>query len=281
MLSWTSRLPFRGDWLARVALFILTGFLVVAVIGPLLPVGDSDAIGAGPRLEGPSWRWLAGTDNLGRPVLPRLVDGVQTTFLLAGVAVLVSATVGVAVGVAAAYYGGVFDEIVVRCADVLFAFPALIFALLLIAVVGPGRKGAIISIAVITVPMMVRVVRAAALRVVGLDYVLAARVGGVRSVRVMLVHVVPNVSGTAVVQATYALATGMLIESAFSFLGLGVQPPDASLGSLVSQGSVYLSVAPGLVLIPGLILAVAIMSVNLVGDGMRDVLDVRSVEVRR
>jgi len=128
---------------------------------------------------------------------------------------------------------------------------------------------------------MVRVVRAASLQIVGRDYVTAAKVGGVRSTRVMLVHVLPNVAGVVAVQGTFALSTGMLIESALSFLGLGVQPPAASLGSLVSQGSVYLSIAPWLVLIPGGLLALAVISVNLVGDSLRDLLDVRAVEVRR
>jgi peptide/nickel transport system permease protein len=138
-----------------------------------------------------------------------------------------------------------------------------------------------ISVAIFTIPMMIRVIRAASMRVVGRDFVVAARVGGARPVRVLLVHVLPSVAGAAVVQATYALSVGMLIESGLSFLGLGVQPPKASLGSLVYEGSLYLPIAPWLVLIPGVLLALAIMSVNLLGDGLRDLFDVRAVEVRR
>ena len=276
-----ARFPFREDKLARIALAVLLVLLIVAVLGRLLPVGNPDAIGAAPRLIGPSWRWLAGTDDLGRPLLPRLVEAIRTTFVLATLAVALGGSIGVALGVVAAYCGGVVDEVIARCTDVLFGFPSIIFALLLISVVGPGERGAVISIAVFTIPIMVRVVRAASLQIVGRDYVVAAKVGGVRSSRVMLVHVLPNVAGTVAVQGTYALSTGMLIESALSFLGLGVQPPAASLGLLVSEGSVYLSVAPWLVLIPGGILALAIVSVNLVGDRLRDVLDVRAVEVRK
>jgi peptide/nickel transport system permease protein len=275
------RFPFRGDRLARIAFGVLLVLVTVAVLGPLLPVGSADAIGAGPHFAAPSLRWLAGTDDLGRPVLPRLVEGVRTTFVLATLAVAIGGTVGVVVGVIAAYYGGVIDELIARCADILFAFPSIIFALLLISIVGPGEPGAVLSVAVFTVPLMVRVVRAASLQIVGRDYVTAAKVGGVRSTRVMLVHVLPNVAGVVAVQGTFALSTGMLIESALSFLGLGVQPPAASLGSLVSQGSVYLSIAPWLVLIPGGLLALAVISVNLVGDSLRDLLDVRAVEVRR
>jgi peptide/nickel transport system permease protein len=139
----------------------------------------------------------------------------------------------------------------------------------------------VISIVLICSPQMVRVVRAASLNVVHRDFVTAARVGGASTPRVLLIHVLPNIAGTAIVQATYALSVGMLIESGLSFLGLGLQPPQASLGSLVHEGAVYLPIAPWLVLIPGAVLAAVIMSVNLVGDGLRDALDVRGVEVRR
>jgi peptide/nickel transport system permease protein len=279
-LRWR-RLPFRGDLLSRVGLFVLSGFVLVAVFGSWLPLGDPAAVNAGPRLDAPSGRWWAGTDSLGRSVLPRLVEGVRTTFLLAGAAVVVTAALSVVLGMVAAYYRGAVGELISRGADVLFAFPSLLLAILLVAITGPGVSGALISIVLICSPLMVRVVRAASLSVVGRDFVVAARVGGASPVRILLVHVLPNVAGTAVVQATYALSVGMLIESGLSFLGLGLQPPAASLGSLVHEGAVYLPIAPWLVLVPGVLLAMAIMAVNLVGDGLRDALDVRGVEVRR
>ena len=277
--SW--RLPFRGDVLSRVGLFILLVFVLVSVFGRWLPLGDAEAVNAGPRLAAPSGHWWAGTDSLGRSVLPRLVQGIGTTFVLAGIAVLVTAVISVVIGMVAAYYRGVVGEVIVRGADVLFAFPSLLLAILLVAITGPGMTGALVSIVLICSPLMVRVVRAASLSVVGRDFVVAARVGGASPVRVLAVHVLPNVAGAAVVQATYALSVGMLIESGLSFLGLGLQPPKASLGSLVHEGAVYLPIAPWLVLIPGGLLALAIMAVNLVGDGLRDALDVRGVEVRR
>ncbi len=276
-----ARLPFRGDLLSRAGLSVLVLFVLVSVFGSWLPLGDPEAVNAGPRLAAPSGHWWAGTDSLGRSVLPRLAEGVRTTFLLAGAAVVVTAVLSVAVGMAAAYYGGIVGETITRGADVLFAFPALLLAILMVAITGPGATGAVISIVLICSPLMVRVVRAASLTVVGRDFVVAARVGGASVVRILLVHVLPNVAGTAVVQATYALSVGMLIESGLSFLGLGLQPPKASLGSLVHEGAVYLPIAPWLVLIPGVLLALAIMAVNLVGDGLRDAFDVRGVEVRR
>ncbi len=279
--SWRWRRPFPGDGLSQIGLWILAGFVAIAVLGPWLPLGDPHAVNKGPRLAAPSARWWAGTDSLGRSVLPRLAEGVRTTFLLAGVAVLVTAALSVALGMVAAYYRGLLADLITRGADVLFAFPSLLLAILMIAITGPGEVGAVISIVLICSPLMVRVVRAASLSVVNRDFVVAARVGGAGTLRVLLVHVLPNVAGTAVVQATYALSVGMLIESGLSFLGLGLQPPWASLGSLVHEGAVYLPLAPWLVLIPGVLLALVIMSVNLVGDGLRDVLDVRGVEVRR
>jgi peptide/nickel transport system permease protein len=273
--------PFAGDVLSRAGLALLVVFVLVGLFGGWLPLGDPQAVSVGPRLGAPSGEWLAGTDSLGRSVLPRLVEGVRTTFLLAAVAVVLTALVSVVLGMVAAYFGGVVGELITRGADVLFAFPSLLLAILLVAITGPGALGAVIAIVLICSPLMVRVVRAASLTVVGRDFVTASRVGGAGPVRVLLVHVLPNVAGPAVVQATYALSVGMLIESGLSFLGLGLQPPEASLGSLVHEGAVYLPIAPWLVLIPGALLALAIMAVNLVGDGLRDRLDVRGVEVRR
>lgn len=274
-------LPFRGDLLSRAGLGVLLLFVLVSVFGSWLPLGDPEAVNAGPRLAAPSGRWWAGTDSLGRSVLPRLAEGIRTTFFLAGAAVVVTAVLSVAVGMVAAYYGGVVGEAITRGADVLFAFPSLLLAILLVAITGPGTTGAMVAIVLICSPLMVRVVRAASLTVVGRDFVVGARVGGASVVRILLVHVLPNIAGAAVVQATYALSVGMLIESGLSFLGLGLQPPKASLGSLVHEGAVYLPIAPWLVLIPGVLLALAIMAVNLVGDGLRDAFDVRGVEVRR
>ncbi len=275
------RMPFRGDLPSRVAVVLLTLFVLIAVLGPALPLGDPAAINAGPRLSGPSAEFLAGTDSLGRSLLPRLAQGLRTTFLLAGVAVLLTAAVSIVLGMVAASLAGVVGEVIARVADVFFAFPAILLAIVVVTVTGPGMTGSVIAIMLICSPMMIRVVRAASLSVVGRDFVTAAQVGGASRTRILFVHVLPNIAGAAVVQGTYALSVGILVESALSFLGLGIQPPAASLGSLVHEGAVYLSVAPWLVIVPGVLLALVIVSVNLLGDGLRDALDVRAVEVRR
>jgi peptide/nickel transport system permease protein len=275
------RSVFPGDALSRIGLCLLLLLLLLGVFGGWLPLGDPHAVDVGPRLAAPSSHWWAGTDSLGRSELPRLIEGLRTTFLLAGVAVLVTVVISVALGLVAAYFRGILGELITRGADVLFAFPSLLLAILVVAITSPGPVAADIAIVLICTPLMIRVVRAASLTVVSRDFVTASRVGGAGWVRVLSVHVLPNVAGPIVVQATYALSVSMLIESGLSFLGLGLQPPLASLGSLVHEGAVYLPIAPWLVLIPGAVLALVITSVNLVGDGLRDVLDVRAVEVRR
>jgi peptide/nickel transport system permease protein len=261
------------DRLGVFAAAMLAMFVFLGIAGPYLPLGDPTAIGAGPRLDAPSREFPFGTDELGRDYLPRVVEAIGATFLLSSIAVVLTALVGTFLGMAAGYLGGWADTAIARSADVLFAFPALLFGLLVAAVLGPGNLSAVLVISTATVPLFIRVIRAVSLSVAEREFVVASVVAGASTLRVMGMHILPNILGAAVVQLTYALSIGMLIESGLSFLGLGVQPPDASLGSLLRLGSVYLTVAPGLVLIPGLVLALAIMAVNLLGDAIRDALE--------
>ena len=260
---------------------VLALLVLLAVFGPLLPLGDPLAIGVGPRLAGPSAHWLVGTDALGRSLLPRVVQGVRNTILLAATAVSITVVISTVVGLLAAYRGRAVDLLVVRATDALFAFPPILLAILAAAIAGPGSAGAIASIVLVTLPLMVRVVRASTLAIAGRDFVAAAEVGGASLARILFIHLLPNVAGPIIVQATYALSVAMLVESGLSFLGLGVQPPNASLGSLVSEGTIYLTIAPWLVFVPGAVLGIAILSVNLLGDGLRDLIDPRALRVLR
>jgi peptide/nickel transport system permease protein len=263
----------RRDIVSATALMLLALLVLFGILGPMLPLGDPTRIAAGPRLAPPSLEFPLGTDELGRSFLPRVVEGIRVTFLLATLAVLITAGLGTALGMAAGYLRGAADELIARFADILFAFPALLLGLLVAAVLGPGNISAIAVIAAATLPLFVRVVRSVTLSVAERGFVVAAEVAGASIWRIMGVHLLPNLAGAAIVQLTYALSIGMIIESALSFLGLGVQPPDASLGSLLRQGSVYLTIAPWLVLSAGIVLSLAILSVNLVGDAIRDVLE--------
>jgi peptide/nickel transport system permease protein len=263
----------RFDRLGLFGLIVLLLLVFLGAAGPFLPLGDPTEIGAGPRLGPPSLAFPVGNDELGRNVLPRVIEGIGFTFLLSSVAVAITAVIGTLLGMAAGYLRGFYDGIIARIADILFAFPALLFGLLAAAVLGPGNVSAIVVISTATLPLFIRVVRAVTLSFAEREFVLAAVVSGASTWRVLWVHLLPNVLGAAIVQLTYALSIGMLIESGLSFLGLGVQPPSASLGSLLRLGSVYLTVSPWLVLVPGLVLALAIMSVNLLGDAIRNALE--------
>jgi peptide/nickel transport system permease protein len=267
------RLPFGGDRLSRFGLVILILLLLTAALGPALPIGSPDRILAGPRLSSPSASLPFGTDPLGRSMLPRVVEGIQNSFLLAFLSVLITAALATVLGTLAGYRRGFVDAVVSRISDVLFAFPQILLALLVAAVVGPGKPGVMIAIVLIALPLMTRVVRGATMSMATRDFVVSAEVSGASLPRILLVHLVPNVAGVLAIQMTYAMSVSMLVESGLSFLGLGIQPPTASLGSLVHDGIDYMTLAPWLIFIPGVVLALAILSINLVGDGLRDRLD--------
>jgi peptide/nickel transport system permease protein len=267
------RAALRLDPLALAAAAVLVFFIVLSLAGPLLPIGDPEEIAAGPRLASPSLDFPLGTDELGRSFLPRVVEGIRTTFFLSVVAVLLTAIIGTAIGMMAAYRGGRLDMLVARGADILFSFPAIILGLLISALLRPGVTSAMAVIFVATLPLFIRLVRAVSLSIAGREFVVVAEVAGASMRRILLVHLLPNIAGAIIVQLTYAFSVGMLIESAISFLGLGAQPPHASLGSLLRLGAGYLTAAPWLTLSAGIVLSVIIASINLLGDGLRDFLE--------
>ncbi len=264
----------RGlDRPAQAATILLLFFVLISIVGPWLPLGDPEEIGAGPRLDPPSWEFPMGTDELGRSFLPRAVEGIRTTFFLSTFAVLLTATASTTIGMIAAYRSGLLGIAIMRAADVLLSFPAIVLGLLISAVLGPGVFPAMVVISVATLPLFIRVARAVSLVIVGREFVVIAEVAGASMARILFVHVLPNISGAIIVQLTYAISVGMLIESGISFLGLGSQAPHASLGSLLRLGTAYLTTAPWLTLMSGVLLSVIITSINLLGDGLRDMLE--------
>jgi peptide/nickel transport system permease protein len=271
----------RLDRLTLVALVMLAVLVAVGIAGALSLFGDPRRLGAGPRLSAPSSGAWFGTDELGRSLLPRVAEAIGNTLLLALVAVVLSAVAATALAVVAGYVKGPVDRVVVAVADILFAFPALLFAILVAALLGPGQVAAVAAIVLVTLPRMVRVIRHAVQVVAERDFVVSAEISGLPAWRTMVAHIVPNIAGTIIVQATFAMSVAMLVESGLSFLGLGVQPPSASLGSLVSGGLNALAIAPWLVFIPGAVLVIAIVTVNLVGDGLRDMLEPRELRSLR
>ena len=270
MSDWWRRL----DRLSRAGLVCLSVLVLAALAGTVGLGGAPDAI-VGPRLAPPGGQWLLGTDQIGRSMLPRVLEGIGTTLLLSTVAVLVTAALSTLLGIVAGYRGGWLGELVLRSVDVLYSFPAIVLAILVAAVLGPGQAATMASIVLVTIPLMTRLVRAAATTVSGRDYIISAVVSGVGRRRILLGHVLPNVAGTVAVQGTYALSVGILVEGGLSFLGFGVQPPDSSLGVLIQQGGIYLLTAPWLLAFPGAVLVVAILAINVFGDGLRDRLEPR------
>jgi peptide/nickel transport system permease protein len=267
------RIPFHGDPLAQagtIALVVLVGFSIVGLTTNIF--GSPTTLG-GLALSVPGPGHALGTDQLGRSLMPRVVAGIHVTILLSAFAVMIAATIGSLLGLLSGYFKGLMDEIVPRLADLMFSFPAILLAIMISAILKPGTPSAIAAIVIVTLPVMIRVVRAATLTVAEQDFVIQARIAGAGLGRILALHLLPNVASVIIVQAAYSISFGMIIESGISFLGLGVQPPEASLGSLLHDGRVYLSVAPWLVFVPGIVLAITILSVNLVGDGLRRTID--------
>ncbi|MDP9398149.1 MAG: ABC transporter permease [Actinomycetota bacterium] len=273
------RLPFRGDGLGRLGLTLLVLLLGVGILQPVLPIGDPLA-SVGPRLAGVSGAYPFGTDELGRSLLPRVAAAIRVTILLSAAAVLVTTVVGILIGCYAAYTSRRIDQFISRLTDVMFSFPTILVAVLVSVIVGPGRATAAVAIIAVTLPTMIRVARAEALRIIELDFVTAAEVAGGRLGRILFVHLLPNMRDAVIVQLTYSISLGMLVEGGISFLGLGVQPPQSSLGALIGHGRLYLTIAPTYALIPGLMLGLAVLAFNLVGDSLRATVDPLREEAR-
>jgi peptide/nickel transport system permease protein len=225
------------------------------------------------RLKAPLDAGLLGTDHFGRDVLSLLMVGAWNSLAIAWPAVLLGAAIGTAIGTAAAAWKGLADEIAMRVSDVVFAFPAVLSDIMIGALVGSGPLAAILAIAVFNVPVFARVTRGVAMQVWTLDYIAAARAIGKHPLRITLEDVLPNIAGALIVQVTIQLALAILTEAGLSYLGLGVRPPNPSWGRMLSDAQTYLSQAPHLAFAPGIAIALSVLGLNLLGDGLRDALD--------
>lgn len=263
----------RLGWDARIIAFLLALLLLAGLLEPWLPPADYKAPASGPRRNAPGAEFLFGTDSLGRSVLARTIEGVRLTFVVSATAVTLAGIVGSVMGMAAAYTRGLLDPLIAAVTNVMFAFPAIIFGLLVTAILGPGTTSAIAAIFFVVLPTMIRVSRSATMTVMERDFVIAAEISGASPWRILRVHIAPNIAAITVVQLAYMLSIGMIVESALSYLGLGVQPPTSSLGTLLRENSAFIVAAPWMVLAPGAVLAVLIFSVNYLGDYARGLLD--------
>ncbi len=227
------------------------------------------------KLKAPTAAHWLGTDHYGRDVLSRIMVGAGNSLLVGLVAIGLGLSLGVVLGALAATWRGWMDEALSRLGDLIFAFPAVLSAVLIAGLLGPGPVNAIIAIGIFNIPVFARVTRNAALQSWSRDYVRAAVALGRSPVAITLRHVMPNIASLLIVQATIQFALAILAEAALSFLGIGVQPPAASWGRMLNDSLTYMYVQPGLALYPGLAILLAVLGLNLLGDGLRDLLDPR------
>jgi peptide/nickel transport system permease protein len=227
------------------------------------------------KLLEPSLAHWLGTDPLGRDIVALLLAGARVSILVGVIAVGIGLVLGVALGLVASSARGIVEDVIMNLCDFTFAFPALLLAIMLTAVLGAGVVNAIIAIGVANVPIFAKVTRAVGNGVLARDYAMAARAAGKGPVAIALEHVLPNVAPALIVQATIQFAIAILAEAALSYLGLGAQPPQASWGRMLSEAQQYMFVAPRLAVFPGVAIAVAVLGLNLLGDGLRDLLDPR------
>jgi peptide/nickel transport system permease protein len=259
----------------RLGLAIVCVTAVTALLGPWLMPHDPTAQDLPQRLAGPTWQHPLGFDELGRDVLARLIYGARMSIAVGLIVVLVSASVGIAVGAIAGYAAGWFDEVVGRLMDVLLAFPGILLAIALVAVLGPSLTNVVLALSSIGWVAYARLVRGQVLKIRELEYVLAARALGASPARVLIRHVVPGTLSAVIVQATLGMAGAIIAEASLSFLGLGVQPPTPSWGTMLDAGRSHVFDAPHLTIFPGAAVAGVVLGFSVLGDALRDRWDPR------
>jgi peptide/nickel transport system permease protein len=253
---------------------LLTLLLVIgALAAPWLAPHDPNEQDTARRLEQPSNAHPLGLDDLGRDVLSRIVYGARVSLRVGFSVVVLASLIGVTLGAISGYFGGAIDVLVMRLCDILLAFPGILLAIALVAVLGPSLNNVILALATIGWVGYARLVRGQVLKVREMEYVVAAKALGAKSPRVILQHVLPNVINPVIVMATLGLAGAILAEASLSFLGLGVQPPTPSWGAMLTSGRRYLGLANHLAIFPGAAIMLAVMGLNFLGDGLIDALD--------
>lgn len=259
-----------------VGLLLIAFYVAVAVMGSVrLTPYPANEQHVRDRLKPPSAQYMMGTDLFGRDMTSRVMEGAANSLRVAVLSVALSGLVGITLGVVSGFVGGTLDNLIMRTMDVFFAFPALLLALVVVTILGPGLNNAIIAIAIVYTPIFARVARGPVLAAKEMEFVMAARCLGVRSPGLLLRHILPNILAPLIVQISLALSWSLLTEAGLSFLGLGVQPPDASWGVMLDESRGISENAPWLMIYPGAAMMLVVLGFNLLGDGLRDVLDPR------
>jgi peptide/nickel transport system permease protein len=255
--------------------FVVLVFVLVALLAPLISPYDPNEGTLGKRLQPPSAEHLLGTDALGRDMLSRVIFGARVSLEIQVVAVLIALALGTILGMVGGYYGGVADHAIMRLMDILLAFPGIFLAISIIAVLGPGLLNLMLAAGIYSVPQFARIVRGSVLSLKEKEFVEAARAAGESDLNILFRYLFPNSMAPIIIQTTLRMATVLLTAAGLSFLGLGVQPPNAEWGAMLSNARPYLITAPHLATVPGIAIVLVVMGFNLFGDGLRDSLDPR------
>jgi peptide/nickel transport system permease protein len=263
--------------MVRVGVIIVVVAVLAAIAGPFVWPYDPSMQELARRLEAPTLAHPLGLDELGRDILARLLQGARISLMVGTAVVSVSSVVGMVLGSMAGYFGGRVDDVISRAIDVLMAFPGILLAIALVAVLGPSLVNVVLALSIIGWVGYARLVRGQALRAREFEFVQAARACGASSARIVIRHVLPTAIPAVVVQATLGMAGAIIAEAALSFLGLGVQPPTPSWGTMLDAGRAHLFDAPHLTIFPGLAIATLVLGFNFLGDGLRDHVDPKTI----
>ncbi len=266
---------FRKSRLALAGIIIVISVLVVAFLAPLIQMHDPLQQNIANRLQTPNWEHFFGTDHLGRDVWSRIVHGSRVALMVGLIAVGIGVIFGTPIGAISGYYRGKVDEVIMRIMDAQLAFPPILMALVVVTILGSSLFNTMLAIGVNYIPRFARVTRGSVLSEREKEYVEAGRMVGESNLSILFRQILPNTLSPLIVQATVFIAYAILTESALSFLGLGIQPPNPSWGSMLNEAKVFIESDPYLAIIPGLAISITVLGFNLFGDGLRDILDPR------
>ncbi|RQG94194.1 ABC transporter permease [Natrarchaeobius chitinivorans] len=271
--NWTMLKELAAHRLGQIGLAIVAIYGILAVLGPVVFTVDPSAVAGGERYLGPSLQYPFGTDGYGRDIFALTILGARVSLYVAVVVVGISTTLGIIFGLISAYFSDLVDEAIMRAVDVLLAFPGILLALVIIAILGPGLNRAVLALAIAYTPIMTRIVRGNALAIREEEYVLAAKSYGESHWRILFREMLPNLTSVVIVQMTITFAFSILSEASLSYLGLSAQPPQVTWGVLISEGQSVIGIAPWVSVFPGLTIMFTVLGLTLLGVALRDVLD--------
>lgn len=266
---------------AMIGIIIILISMIIAITAPLIAPHDptlvnSESLSLPPSFSpGGSRDFILGTDDLGRDLLSRLIYGSQVSLSVGFAVVILSLVIGTFMGVIAGYYGGFLDKSIMRLTDLIMSLPSILFAIVIVAVLGPGITNAIVAVSIVAIPNFVRIIRAQVMVEKNRQYVSAAKLFGASNFRIMFIEILPNCMAPLIVQASLGFSDGILNVAALGFLGLGAQAPMSEWGTMLSDARSYIESSPWMVTLPGLCILIVVLSFNLLGDGLRDALDPR------